>query len=233
MSAEKPTIIFLHAALGTSRDLAPLMQLFETRGYRCLTFDFSGHGKEKPMPRDFRIHHFAEELDDFIRAHKLTAPVVFGHSMGGYVALYHKANFEASPLTHIFTYGTKFNWTESAVARELPMLNPEYVEDKFPQFRELLTEKHGERWKHLLRSTAHMMQNLEKLDGLTREDLNEIEIPVCLMLGDQDRLVSSEETAFAHRDLHHSVVKTITHSKHELEKTHLRELVSVMEEFLV
>lgn len=233
MSAEKPAIIFLHAALGTSKELEPLMKILGDHGYRTLTFDFGGHGKTAPMPNDFRIDAFARELDQFIRTNKLTAPAVFGHSMGGYVALYHKANFEDSPITHVFTYGTKFNWSESAVAKELPMLVPEHIEEKFPVFRDILVDRHGERWKHLLRSTAHLMRNLEKLDGLTREDLAGIEIPVCLILGDQDRMVSSEETQLAHRHLHHSVVKTISHSKHDLDKANLKEIATVMEDFLI
>jgi pimeloyl-ACP methyl ester carboxylesterase len=233
VTAERPVIIFLHSALSTSLELDPLMKLMSERGFRTLTFDFSGHGKSTPMPSDFRIETFAGELDHFIRSHKLTAPAVFGHSMGGYVALFHKANFEDSPITHVFTYGTKFNWSESSVMKELPMLVPEHIEEKFPGFRDLLMERHGPGWKHLLRSTAHLIRNLEKLDGLTREDMDNIDIPVCLMVGDQDRVVGPEETQLAHRNLHHSVVKTITHSKHDLDKANLREIAGIMEEFLI
>lgn len=233
MSAERPTIIFLHAALGTSKELEPLMKIMSDRGFRTLAFDFAGHGLTSSLPQDFRIETFAQELDAVVRNNNLTAPAVFGHSMGGYVALFHKANFENSPITHVFTYGTKFNWSESSVLKELPMLVPEYIEIKFPSFRDILKDRHGEKWKHLLRSTAHMMQNLEKLDGLTREDLASVEIPVYLMLGDQDRLVSGEETQLAHRHLHHSEVRTITHSKHDLDKANLKEIAGIMEEFLI
>lgn len=233
MSAEKPVIIFLHAALGTFKELEPLMKLMSDKGYRTLAFDFGGHGKSSEAPVDFRIDSFAGELEKFIKTQKLTAPAVFGYSMGGYVALYHKANFEDSPITHVLTYGTKFNWSESSVAKELPMLVPEHIEDKFPQFRDVLFERHGDRWKHLLRSTAHMMRNLQKLDGLSREDLESIEIPVCLILGDQDRMVGMEETQLAHRHLHHSLIKTITHSKHDLDKANQKEIASVIDEFLL
>ncbi len=233
MSAVQSTIIFLHAALGTSQELEPLMKYLSDKGHRTITFDFAGHGKSAVMPPEFRIEYFARELDDFIKNNHLTAPAVFGHSLGGYVALYHKANREDSPITNIFTYGTKFNWSEAAVAKELPMLIPEHIEEKFPQFRDVLKERHGERWKHLMRSTAHMMRNLEKLDGLTREDLSDVEIPVCLMLGDQDRMVSSEETQQAKGWLHHGEMKTISHSKHDLDKANLREIANIMEEVLV
>lgn len=44
-----------------------------------------------------------------------------------------------------------------------------------------------------MHSTAYMMQNLEKLDGLTKEDMDEVDIPVMLIRVDQDRMVTSEE----------------------------------------
>jgi esterase/lipase len=228
MDKYKKTIILLHGALGVAKDLAPVAEYLQERGHEVLSFNFSGHGQDSKWPEEFRIDLFARELDSFIKSHTLKSPVVFGYSMGGYVALYHKANFEDSPISHVLTYGTKFNWSEKAVSRELPMLDPEHLMEKYPHFAESLQEKHGERWKSLLRSTAHLMQNLEKLDGLTREDLSEVEIPVTLILGDQDRMVSSEETHLTASWLHHAQVKTLTHSKHELERSNLRELSNII-----
>lgn len=227
-------LIFLHSALGTCQDLTPLMDLFKDKGLSLHTFDFSGHGKTTAWPPEFRIDFFARELDGHIQKHKLTDVVCFGHSMGGYVALYHRANFENSPISRIFTYGTKFNWSPESVSKELPMLNPEHIQEKFPAFAETLQNKHGDRWKALLRSTAHMMQNLEKLDGLTREDILEVEIPVTLLLGDQDRMVTTEETQRMKGWLHHADVKTISHSKHEIERANLKEISQlVLEELII
>ncbi len=228
MDKNKKAIIFLHGALGVSKDLSPVMDYLKEKGHETYSFDFSGHGQDSKWPDEFRIDMFARELDTFIQNNKIKDPVVFGYSMGGYVALYHKANFEDSPISHVLTYGTKFNWTEKSVGRELPMLDPDHLRDRFPHFAETLKQKHGERWKQLLRSTAHMMQNLEKLDGLTREDLHDVGIPVTLILGDQDRMVSSEETNLTASWLHYSQIKTLTHSKHELERSNLRELANII-----
>ena len=223
------TVLFLHGALGSSQDLAALMDYVKENGHNVLTFDFSGHGLQSKWPEEFRIDLFARQLDQYLKDRELHNIVVFGYSMGGYVALYHKANFEDSPLAQIITYGTKFNWSENSVARELPMLDPELLQGKFPQLVEALKAKHGDRWKSLLHSTAHLMQNLEKLDGLTREDLSDIEIPVTLILGDQDRMVSTEETHLTSTWLRRSQYKTLTHSKHELERSNLRELAEIID----
>jgi esterase/lipase len=234
MSAERHTILFLHSALGTVADMQPLMSLMNEHGFRTMSFNFGGHGEGSLWPSEFRIESFARELDKYIHDHALKDLIIFGHSMGGYIALFHKAHFESSPISMIFTYGTKFNWSEKSVVKELPMLNPEYLLEKFPAFAEQLKKKHGEeRWKHLLLSTAHMMQNLERLDGLTREDLWDVEIPVILMLGDQDRMVSTEETQLTKSWLSHGEVRTIAHSRHEMEKANLKEIVQCLQEYII
>lgn len=232
MDKSKPTLLFLHGALGTAQDMEPLMTLLREKGFNTQSFSFSGHGLNAAEPAEFRIDLFARDLEKYLKQHEVQNVVIFGYSMGGYVALYHKANYENSPISRILTYGTKFNWSEKAVSKELPMMNPDHLLEKFPNFAEALKQKHGERWKQLLRSTAHMMQNLERLDGLTREDLSEVDIPVILILGDQDRMVTSEETNLTGSWLHHSQTKTISHSKHELERTNLKELASIIEDNL-
>lgn len=224
----KQKVLFLHSALGTSADLKPLMEMIQEKGHEVLSFDFSGHGKTSAWPNEFRIDLFAQELDAYIAAHKLKNVVVVGHSMGGYVALYHRANFEDSGIAKIFTYGTKFNWGPEAVAKEIPMLNPESLAERFPEAAKGFQEKHGDRWKQLMRSTAHMIQHLEKLDGLTREDLAEIHIPVVLMLGDQDRMVTTEETMTTKTRLPRAEFRTISHSKHDLERANLKEMAQVI-----
>jgi pimeloyl-ACP methyl ester carboxylesterase len=224
----KHSVIFLHGTLGSSWDLKPLIEYFSSKDFKVYSFDFSGHGLSAQDTKEFRIDLFAKDLDQFIRKNNLTSPIVFGYSMGGYVALYHTANYDDSPIKIVFTYGTRFNWSEKSVQKEIPSLNPVNIIEKYPQTAELLRKKHGEQWGHLLRSTAHMMQHLEKLDGLTKEDMSEITIPVILMIGDQDRVITSEETHLTKSWLRNGIVKTISHSKHELERSNLKEIASTI-----
>ena len=228
-----PTLLFLHGALGTSQDFLPLMEILKDKGATLLSFDFSGHGKKTSWPEEFRIDFFARELDDYIKKNALTDLTIFGHSMGAYVALYHQSHFTPSPISRIFSYGTKFNWSEQSVSKELPMLNPENLLHKYPSFAATLAEKHGERWKSLLLSTAHMIQNLQKLDGLTSDDVADIGIPVLLMLGDQDRMVSTEETTLTKQWIKHADFRMISHSKHEIERANLKEIAQVILENLM
>jgi len=228
MNEIKRDIIFLHGAIGSAEDLAPLLGFFKESGHELHSLNFSGHGKSKSQPTEFRIDFFAQELENYILSKNLIDPIVFGYSMGGYVALYHKANFENSRISLILTYGTKFNWTEQAVSKEIQMLDPIHLSEKFPNFVNTLMSKHGENWKNLLRSTAHMIQNLEKLDGLTREDLSDVKIPVVLILGDQDKMVTSEETHLTGSWLPNSQVKTVSHSKHDFDRANIKEIAEII-----
>jgi esterase/lipase len=225
---KKHTILFLHGALGTSHELKPLMEIMKGDGHDVLSFDFSGHGKKGKWPDEFRIDLFARDLESYLKTHQCSEIKVFGHSMGGFVALYYQAFFENSPIEQIFTYGTKFNWEADAVKKEILHLNPDHLAEKFPDHATALKERHGERWKVLLQATAHMIEHLEKLDGLTKEDLSDIKIPVTLMLGDQDRTVTSEETQLTKDWLQNGAMKTISHSKHDLERSNLKEIAQVI-----
>jgi pimeloyl-ACP methyl ester carboxylesterase len=224
--------IFLHGALGTSQDLAPLMDIFREKKLKVHSFNFSGHGKESISPHEFRIELFAKDLDTFIKQNNIQNPIIFGYGIGGYVALYYQSFYESSNAAMICTYGTKFNWTEKSVQKELLFLDPEYIENKLPQVAELLTTKHGVSWKQLVISTSHMMQNLEKLDGLRKEDVEDISIPVLFLLGDQDRVVTSEETTLTCSWIKGAKFKSVSHSKHELERSNLKEIVDIILEAL-
>lgn len=59
-----------------------------------MSFYFSGHGENAVGPSEFRNDLFAKDLDQFIKRINLSAPAIFGHSMGGNAALCHKANYE-------------------------------------------------------------------------------------------------------------------------------------------
>lgn len=222
----KKSLILLHAELGIKEDLTPLKDLLGDH-LDVHTFTFSGHGN-MPAADEFRVEQFARELDDYIKKNEINAPYVFGHGLGGYVALFHKANFDDSKIQKIYTYGTRFNWSENSIAKELPLLNPDLVMEKFPQVMSLLKKKHGDKWRWVLQSMAHLLQNLEKLDELTNEDLSDINVPVTLMLGDQDRVTSTEETQSAKNYLKLCDIQIIAHSKHEIERANLKEISKVI-----
>ncbi len=106
MASSKPNshIVFLHGSLGTSKDLTSLIEIFQTKGYRTHTFDFSGHGPGSKNFEEFRIDCFAKTLDLFLSSNNIKSPAIFGYSMGGYVALYHKAHLSFKAFKFFICY---------------------------------------------------------------------------------------------------------------------------------
>ena len=71
-------------------------------------------------------------------------------------------------INSIVTFGTKFNWSKEAAAKEVKMLNPEVIEEKVPKFAQMLKDTHAPNdWKTLLHKTAAMMKGLGR-DHITR-----------------------------------------------------------------
>ncbi len=227
----KKTLICLHGALGTVENFTHIANALN-ESFDLKLLNFSGHGKGTYWPKDFRIDTFAQELEDFLKQQKLTDVAVLGYSMGGYVALYHKSHYEDSPISSIFTYGTKFNWSEESVALEIPKLDPVTIQTKVPHLAEQLENLHGERWKQLVRTTAHMMQNLQKLDGLSHEDLADVSCPVIISRGSADKMVSLEESEKAANHLLNGRYVEFLDAKHELQSVNPELFVQEIKSFV-
>ena len=227
----KKTLLCLHGALGTVQDFAPVANAL-AENFDIKLLNFSGHGTGTYWPKEFRIETFAQELEDFFKEHSLKEVAVFGYSMGGYVALYHKANFEDSPISHILTYGTKFDWSEESVAKEIAKLDIVGIQTKVPHFAEELQRRHGERWKQVLLSTAHMMQNLQKLDGLSHEDLAEVNCPVIISRGSEDMMVTLKESERASQHLFAGRYVEIEGAKHELSSVSPESITQELKNFI-
>jgi pimeloyl-ACP methyl ester carboxylesterase len=184
-------ILLLHGALQDESDLQPLANALGSLGITARTFGFSGHGK-KNFSNGFGIEQFSSELQDFIVKEKLPACNIFGYSMGGYVPL-HLACNKPGLIRSITTLAVKFEWTSEMIAREASLCDPATIEAKAPAFAESLKNKHSD-WKLLLRKTAEMIKNFQNAELLTYEKLASLDLRLMLGVGDQDKLVTIDET---------------------------------------
>jgi len=152
--------------------------------------------------------------------------MVFGYSMGGYVALYNEAQ---SPGTFkkIVTLGTKFNWTPDVAAKEVRMLNPDIIEEKVPKFAAHLSRMHESNdWKENMRNTATMMEAMGNNPPLNEVDLSKVNCPVHLLVGDKDMMVSKAETLVIKEQLSDVRFDILEGVEHPIEKLDLAKLDS-------
>lgn len=220
-------LILLHGALGCTTLFNSLQKELE-QSHKVYTLNFSGHGKRAFSEHGFGIEIFANELESFIKTNKLKGASVFGYSMGGYVALY-LASEQPGLIGEIVTLGTKFNWTSESAEHEVAKLNPELIEEKVPVFAEALANRHGKKeWKKLVWQTAGMMLELGDIPLLTNEALSKIESPATICWGDQDNMVTQEESERTAKTLKNGRYITVLNTPHPLEKIDPKVLVNLL-----
>lgn len=189
-------LIILHGALGAKCQFEQLIPQL-TNHFKVYTLDFSGHGTKSGDEMDFSIEQFAKDLKEFMIENELQKPLVFGYSMGGYVAL-KLESMEPNSFEKIVTLGTKFNWNPESAEKEARMLNAEKIEEKVPAFGAYLKSLHGENaWKIVLPKTAKMMLELGNKPALSPDDFQQIQLPVLLLRGEKDAMVTEAETTIA------------------------------------
>ncbi|MBX2828923.1 MAG: alpha/beta hydrolase [Flavobacteriaceae bacterium] len=212
----KPRLLLLHGALGTHHQFDRLRPLLEEH-FEIFDFNFEGHGGVSTHS-DYSISLFASNTKDFLEEHRLDDILVFGYSMGGYVALHLEYQYPGA-FQKIITLGTKFDWTPESASKEVRMLNPEVIEEKVPRFAQKLKEDHAPLdWKAVMLATGKMMIDLGNGDALNQEDFQRIKGKVHLGLGSEDTMVSVEETEQVMQWLPNAEMKILEGIPHPIEK---------------
>ncbi len=208
-------LIILHGALGSKAQFKQLAGLLSS-DFEVHTFNFEGHGG-RPTEHPYSIELFTQDLIDYVVAHELNEPYIFGYSMGGYVALNAIAN--GLNVAGLVTLGTKFEWTPEGAIKETKMLNPNVIEEKVPKFATYQASLHEpEDWKTVMMKTADMMISLGNAPVLTDAKLQSIDLDVLCCLGAEDAMVSVAETQHVIDLLQNGSFHTFDGFEHPIEK---------------
>jgi pimeloyl-ACP methyl ester carboxylesterase len=227
----KHDIILLHGALGSKKQFEELQQILEPN-FNVHSFDFTGHGKQSIPDKSFTIELFTYDLADYCIQHNIFNANIFGYSMGGYVALNYAAKFP-DKVNKIYTLATKFDWNERSARQEAAMLKPELIEQKIPGFAKNLISLHGEHnWKLLLNKTAELILNLGNKPVLNADTFNKITARCKLCVGENDKMVSIEETEKTHKQIKNSAFYVYKHTEHPLEKIDMKLLATDILSFI-
>ena len=224
-------ILLLHGALGAAGQLQALKAALSPH-YQVQTFSFAGHGGNLLPEEGLSIALFASELLAYMDAHELHQVPVFGYSMGGYVALYLIKNHPGR-ISRLITLATKFHWDPETAERECGMLHADKIEAKLPAFAQSLQQRHAPvNWKELLGATAAMMRGMGADNPLKPEDYPGLDLPVLLLLGDRDKMVSLEETLAVYRALPQAALGMLPATPHPLEQADPELLAFLIHRFL-
>jgi len=217
-------LLILHGAIGAKEQFFTLAENLKSN-YTIHLLNFSGHGGSA-MPESFSIELFAKDVLNFLDANNIQTINIFGYSMGGYVALYIAKHYPER-VNKIFTFATKFLWTNEIAEKEIKMLDANKIEEKIPAFAETLKKRHlPNDWKLVLEKTQAMMLELGKNNKLSATDYNSIEHTVQVGIGDKDNMVTLEETIAVYRNLKNSVFIVFPQTTHPIEKVDVKRLSS-------
>jgi pimeloyl-ACP methyl ester carboxylesterase len=221
-------LILLHGALGHSDVFKPFQEKL-SKYFTIHTPLFSGHGTVEIPEDGITIEKYTKELKEYIEKENLKDVYIFGHSMGGYVALCYASQYP-STLHSVMTLGTKFDWTEEQALKESRMLNPDIIAEKIPKYAQLLENQHGPKWRRLLHAIAEMMISLGKNPSL-KDNLATILVPVQIMIGDQDNMVTIEESIKVYKSLPNARLAVLPDTKHPMDKVRPHVLLNAMKDF--
>lgn len=224
------TIVLLHGALGSEFQMIPLKKQLE-HTYHVHTFNFEGHGG-RANSGEYSIDRFVRNVLDYLNEKELEKVSIFGYSMGGYVALKFAANYPER-IEKVATLATKFDWNPQSSEKEVKMLNPEVIETKVPKFADHLKYIHSPlNWKDVLHETANMMIDLGNGKGLKENELKSIQFPVMIGIGDQDNMVSIEETKHVSQQLPNASLKIFKDFPHPIDRMDIQRLAEEIIKFI-
>ncbi len=213
-------LVLLHGALGAADQMAPLGARLDLAA-PILVPDLPGHGARAGDDAPFTIAAFADDVRARVAAAGYARAVLFGYSMGGYVAL-HLAAAAPDLVRAVGTLGTMLAWTPEAADRETRQLDPAAIRAKVPRFAGMLAARHGaERWEGLLARTARLLRALGDAPPVTRASLAGIACPVRLAVGDRDATVTLDETRDAVAALAHGELEVLPGTAHPFERAPL------------
>jgi pimeloyl-ACP methyl ester carboxylesterase len=225
-------ILFLHGALGTRSQFAPIIQLLEST-YQCHAINFAGHGGRLIPPSGLTFDVFAGDILNYLYEKKIEKINLVGYSMGGYAALYFAYKYP-NRVKSIVTINVKFNWDPTSTAREIAMLNADKMMDKIPAFANNLMLWHGmNMWKSLLKGTGEMMQKLSETVLLSKAELASIKHKIMLIVGDRDKTSSITETHDIYKLLPNASFMVLPNTPHPLEQINTNLLTTAIKTFLV
>ncbi len=223
-------ILLLHGALGTAKQLEPLVQqLGNFPDVRSLTF--YGHGEAAAPAGGYQFDAFAKNILQYLDDNDISQADIFGYSMGGYAALLFALKHPGR-VGKIATLGTKLVWTPEGSSKEVKMFDADKLEAKVPAFAAQLKALHGEaNWRAVLSATAKMMLSLGTEPQLKKEDYQTLKHEVLLCIGDKDHTAGLEDTVSTFMLLPNAQLWVLPATPHPIDRVDVATLANGLKNF--
>ncbi len=223
-----PVILFIHGFPLNKSMWNPQMEAFKN-DYRVIAYDIRGHGKTEHGDKDFSIDLFVSDLIGFMDAFYIDKAIVCGLSMGGYIALKavedYPNRFSGLVLcdTNCLADTTeakenRLKAIENIKQNGVEKYAGESLEKLFAPGSLLTKERVTESVRKMILKTTEqsLISTLTALS--TRQEtcsrLNEITIPVLIMVGSEDIITPPSAAQSMHEKIPGSILEVIDHAGH-------------------
>ena len=197
-SSDKPTIIFLHDALGSIAQWRDFPKsLVALCGLDCMAYDRCGYGlsfdnvlsnaesefRSTFRPNDY-LHQEADILEELLLKLNIRQPIVFGHSDGATIALLYATKYKPkaiiSEAAHVFVEDI----THEGIHKNLK--NAVEIKEKLKKYHKNQAETIFNAWYQTWLSTTFQDWNIEN-------EITQITCPVCIIQGNNDEYGTMEQ----------------------------------------
>jgi 3-oxoadipate enol-lactonase len=226
--ADSATIIFIHGfplnKVMWNRQIGILKQ-----EYRVIAYDIRGHGYSDAGDNEFSIELFAGDLLSLMDSLKIDKTIICGFSMGGYIALNAIENFperfsalilcdtnctadlaeakekRMKAIKTIKETGLN-DYTEESLKKLFAPISFSNQIEEIPVVREMIMKTS----KQSLYKTLHALS--ERKETCTK--LNEIKVPVLILVGKEDEITPPEAAISMHKKIKGSDIHIIDKAGH-------------------
>lgn len=210
-----PPVLLLPSMLGTiEAEWKSFIQPIADLGYKVIAIDWPGHA-HSDMTKAFTFRILTEELEALMKQLDLDPAIMLGYNMGGYAAL-HFATKNPSRVIGIWMHATKFYWSGEEADTMSEGLDLEWLQENDTERLEKFTEIHGENLEELLPWLKKMVLNLPDT-GLTGMDLEDLNVPVLVSVGDRDELIPVQEAVDLFQELPKGQLVIFPDTNHPIE----------------
>lgn len=188
-----PPLVFLHGGLGSIADFEQLLPLLQDR-FRLIGMDSRGQGRSTMGNAPLTYERMAQDVRAVLRHLNPGPATLIGHSDGGIIAL-RLAVAHAPEVSGIVTIGAHWQLAQNDPTRALlARVTPESWRHMFPDSHAQYNAHNPEPdFERITRDVVHLWLDAGA-DGYPGETVREITCPLLIIRGDEDRLVSRENT---------------------------------------
>lgn len=226
----KGTLIFGHSMLFNLRMFDRQVE-FLSKEYRCIRYDFRGHGKSESTIDGYDLDTLTEDFSEFVKELKCGPCHFIGFSMGGMVALRAALKFPELIKSLILIDTSSEPEPKDGMLRNNAMLfvatyiGLRPLSNRVMQMffgkaflRDPARKKIQREWKNHFLSNDRVglvraVKGVLFRKGITSE-ISKIRHPTTIMVGDQDQLTDLSKANILHQHIQNSKLEVIPRAGH-------------------